>query len=283
MLRRFVIASCLPVLVGLAWACGGKVDTGAGPSSATPDSGITIGPDAGLHPRDGGLTVIDAPISVLDSTVPFDGPGFPDVVPSDVFDDFGGFDIGAPDGGSTCSANTPFTPITWAPPTALHQAACTPTEIQTFANALQGTSMTFSSGNARCDACLLTDQTAPAHGPIVTVSMGGMEVPAELNFGGCIADFDGMKTSTGCGAILNSENDCANQECSMCVDFGAQQPGGPTAQCEQVVFEAGGPCDKFVPSPACQAEVSADGGISVCVDFSAPNSLDQFFTLWCGN
>jgi hypothetical protein len=134
----------------------------------------------------------------------------------------------------------------------------------------------FTSGNAACDACIQTDETAPAHGPIVT-SMG---MPIEFNLGGCMANFDGMTGPMSCGAVVNDQGDCANDECAGCSDFNNPSQNGPTEQCENTVFGGGGPCTSFQPNAACQAELqSMDGGVAECLQIQ---SVLELVNLWCG-
>jgi len=69
-----------------------------------------------------------------------------------------------------CPDNTPFVPVTWAPPTSVHEGVCTAAQIGTFVTAATMASAQLpSSGSGMCVACILTPESAAAHGPIVEV------------------------------------------------------------------------------------------------------------------
>jgi hypothetical protein len=257
-----VLAGCL-----LSAACGGVID------GNTLDSGPT--PSDAAHALDGGIffdaSVMDSSIVVRDSSVPFDTSVMS-------FDATMTFDVGIEDVTSMlCSSNTPFMPFPWEAPTPLRQGKCTPAQTMAYVTTLNSQNGPWTSGNAACDACLQTDVSAPTHGPILTQVMMGKETPVELNFGGCIADIDGMKAAGGCGNLLNNDNDCIDQECGMCPDFMMPSAGGPTEECTQQVNQAGGPCAADVPSSTCTAEENGDGGFQACV-----SSIQEILDLWCG-
>ncbi len=231
------------------------------------------GPTDSGHPPDGSPTDTGSPFdtgSPGDTGTPTD-TGTP---PGDA----GGDSPVAP----ACYAGTPFQPlVTWAPPTPLHQNVCNATQITAYINSLS-TMGPWTSGNATCDACLQTDQTAAAHGPIVTVNMGGTEVPTEGNFGGCIADMDGQTAAGSCGNQFNNANDCFNVECDpnasdpcMC---NVTPPGAACNQCGQYAFQSTmGACHAYVLSMSCSTELNMDGGVNACL-----GTFNSFLTLWCG-
>jgi hypothetical protein len=102
----------------------------------------------------------------------------------------------------------------------------------------------------------------------------GMEIPVSINFGGCVANEDGLaadKTSTGCGAQLNNFQDCFGQECGTCSDANDPKMGGPTESC------LASACSKEQLTMACDTELNTDGGIQTCL-----GTLTQIFTAWCG-
>ena len=176
----------------------------------------------------------------------------------------------------TCPANFPFTPFTWAPPTALHQNACTSAQAMAYSTSIMGTGP-FTSGSATCDACIQTDQGAPAHGPVVSV--GG--TPEEANYGGCVADETGLTAdmaSGGCGNQVNDNNDCLVQECQGCSDFANPTMGGATNTCITTVLAAGAVCASANETTACMTELNTDGGVQTCLNAS----VLQLIELWCG-
>jgi hypothetical protein len=125
---------------------------------------------------------------------------------------------------------------------------------------------------AACLGCIETDVSAAAHGPVLT--SGGQAV--EINFGGCIAHYDGNAAAGSCGNKYDNANDCLGRECGGCSDFTSPQTGGPTDQCAAVAFGAGGPCSADLIAQACLNE-TGDGGVA------APcNDLGTFLPSWCG-
>jgi len=200
-----------------------------------------------------------------------------------------GGDTGTSSGGDTgggtsdagpppaCYAAAAFMAFTWAPPTALHQGACTAAQLMTYEAALQSTSTTtFTSGSTTCDACLQTDVGAAAHGPILTATSMGMTVPQEINFGGCIANLDGNKAAGGCGNTVNNENDCIDTECAMCSDF--QDMTQPiTDSCVQAAYASGGACAAAANTPtmACQTELMGTADMA-CL------TVSTLLSTWCG-
>jgi hypothetical protein len=190
------------------------------------------------------------------------------------------------DAGGTCSNDVPFSVfgLPWVAPSALHQGVCTASEISAYVGSRSTTTGLGTSGNATCDACIQTPSTATAAGPFITETLMGTTTLAEVNYGGCIANYDGDKTSTGCGAQLNANVLCFVGECGMCSDFNSTMPSptGPTATCRSAIFASGGPCfaESITPTSSCGMELEADGGVD-----EACNSITtygEFLTLWCG-
>jgi hypothetical protein len=170
----------------------------------------------------------------------------------------------------TCDSNTPFTAPEWEPPTAFGQPSCSNAQVTEYLACL-GNCSTFDSDptNATCVACIETDIGATSYGPVIT--SGG--VPTAVNFGGCVANFDGNKAAGSCGDQINAFDACAAAECGTCADFANPTPGGPAEQCEENVFNAG-VCSAF-NAMTCDAELG-DGGVG-----SACGNLDTFLPLWC--
>jgi hypothetical protein len=243
-------------LVSVA-ALGGVSIYGMGCSSSSPAGNPGGGTDAG---KDTGTKA--------DSSVADTGGGG-DTSPGD---DSGG------DAGMTCSAGTAFTPTTWAPPTPLHQGACTAAEITAWTTSQSMTTGLGMSGNAACDACIVTPVTAAAHGPAITATMGSTTILVEANFGGCVANLDGMKAAGSCGNSVDTENDCIGQECGGCSDFQTTNgKTGPTADCITAVFAMGGPCaSQGISTMACLTEVQG------ATDMPCISTFAALLTEWCG-
>jgi hypothetical protein len=231
---------------------GGQVDTGGPPGDGT-------------TPTDG-FVAIDSPTS-MDGPVgdaPLDSPSAPDSPPPDAADD------AAP---AACYANAAFVPVTWAPPATFPNPACNAAQIAAYLACFPNCS-TFRADltNGACLGCIETDVGAAAHGPIIT--SGGQ--PVEVNFGGCVAHYDGNMAAGSCGNLENNASDCASTECGTCADFGNPQTGGATDHCEATAFGAGKPCSADTVMPACANELT-DGGVA-----AACNDLRGFLGSWCG-
>ena len=186
----------------------------------------------------------------------------------------GGSSSGGGDGDAgqppTCYANATFTPLPWAPPTPLHQGVCTSTLLSAFDASLSGNGP-YTSGDAQCDACIMTDVGASMFGPLLT--MGGN--PVAMNWGGCVADFDGAKGAGGCGSTETAFNECVPLECNTCSDFGTF---GPISEaCDKAASAAGGACAGYVPASSCAAELDMGGVAAAC----STTAIDVI-ALWCG-
>ncbi|WP_437588898.1 hypothetical protein [Sorangium sp. So ce1000] len=169
-----------------------------------------------------------------------------------------------------CFQNQAFTRIPWAPPTALHQGSCTPQEIASYLNGLNGEEP-FTSGSTSCDECLLTDVGAASHGPIVTQ----FDAPIQTNWGGCIANLDGVTAAGSCGDTFNNVGDCLIAQCGGCTDFPSR--GANTQTCRGLAFAAGGRCEVETTTPECAAEIEPGGVAAEC----GPTVAD-LLTIWCG-
>ena len=302
---RWTLPARAALAVGLLLGCSSSVNGTACPSGQSPScvsgGSCTCVPegniDSGAGSLDGGGGGFDSNVTVVDSSVPgIDSSARQDSssgVDSSTFKDSGvatdsstakDSSAAVDSAAGTCPDNTAFTAITWAPPTPLHQGVCTAAQISAWASSQSMTTGLGSSGNAACDACIVTPQTAAAHGPAVTVTQGGTTFLAEFNIGGCIADEDGAKGAGSCGNQLNNQGDCLGQECASCSDFNSTTPSptGPTALCEQAIFSAGGVCasDLIAQGSACATELALDGGVDqTCLSVA---TLQDLFTLWCG-
>jgi hypothetical protein len=182
----------------------------------------------------------------------------------------GGRDSGMTPGDAGCLAHNPFSPYPWAPPTPLHQNACTPAQLAAYVAAAGP----YTSGNAACDACLLTDVNAAMAGPVVTQLTNDAAVPVEINFGGCIANLDMDTSVSGCGDQYNGEFGCLFAECATCADFA--ELGPLSVACANAANATECSTEHLEVTPACQREVN-DGGVSVCLA-----SVSSLVTVWCG-
>jgi hypothetical protein len=261
---------------------GGQVDQGNPPLDGTmADDGpaVSDGPVAGdTSVASDSPTSTDGPIAMdgpmaMDGAAdgPADGPSSSDGPPP--------VDSAPPppdagdSGPTSCYANAPFTPIPWAPPSTFPNHACSSAQIAGYLACFPNCS-TFRADptNTACLACIETDVTATTHGPIIT--SGGQ--PVEVNFGGCVAHYDGNTAAGSCGNQENNANDCAGAECGKCADFANPQTGGATDQCETAAFGASGRCSADTVMQTCPGELG-DGGVATSCD-----NLNAFLGLWCG-
>jgi hypothetical protein len=192
----------------------------------------------------------------------------------------GGMDtsVDSPQPPPGCYANAVFTPLAWAPPTALHQGLCTTPQLMAFQTSLN-TAGPFTSGSTTCDACLMTDVGATTHGPVLTV--GG--TPTSGNYGGCMADIDGMTGAGSCGNTFDNEQQCIVFECAgaapgstRCSDFN-MTPDPITKACISAAFGPGGQCVGDSASASCSAEINPGGAAAAC----GPTFIN-LITIWCG-
>jgi hypothetical protein len=163
----------------------------------------------------------------------------------------------------TCPDNTPYDTLPWAPPTKLGQPACTAGEISTYLNEM-------SSGDTGCDACIQTNASAAAWGPIVILGMSGGTTYYIINYGGCIADVDGQTQQGSCGDFFNNDTSCLNQECGDC-------SGSAEQTCAEEVSSGAGVCAGYVLTMQCATETQGSGEYATCLE--GPLSM---LTLWCG-
>jgi len=184
-----------------------------------------------------------------------------------------------------CMPDKPLTLITWKPPTPFHQKLCTGTQTDAYihlfkmtseAGHIDTSSFRDDPANATCIPCIETDVNAAMHGPVITKLVGGTIQFDETNYGGCVANFDGNTSSTGCGAKLNSYNICALAECGDCTDYFS---GGKYAKaCLQASVEPGAPCAAYWNSTVdmCNWEITDGGDAGIC------GTLNDFLFTWCG-
>jgi hypothetical protein len=264
---RLVLPAATLLLSSVTVACGGALLAG-------PDDGATdSGPDTNVPQVDAG-----APIDAMppDVSQPLDAGPTEDVVVFDVstpppLEASTGAPEAAPPPSPpppACYAGTSvatFAP--WKPPTPLHQGACTASDLATYGACW--TSADCSSGSATCDACMRTDASAAAYGPIITgTAYADMYEGALVNWGGCQANLDGDTGPGSCGNQTNDWQTCFVLECpSSC--------GSEGDDCGNYAWTHA--CQNDTESIACSDEWSSqDSGVPQCSQFATLASL------WCG-
>ena len=187
--------------------------------------------------------------------------------------------VSAGDAGG-CDPMTPFTPVTWAPPTPF-ASACTAAQLAACDNCVTVTgdcsAFRASASNAGCLACLETDVGAAAHGPLVTEGQGANLAPIQANFGGCIATIDGDTSATSCGARFNDFVDCSANDCQSCADWQNPSPSGPTAQCNLASRQTGS-CVNDTVTQSCDAQINSDAGAAK----ACGPAVSDLIRTWCG-
>jgi hypothetical protein len=202
----------------------------------------------------------------------------------------GGDGGGAVEGGAdspahvVCTADRPFAPAyPWAPPSSPWPAgACTASQVLALVSDCLGSTgspaacnaFMQDSNNAQCVGCAVSltsgDAGPSTYGPILVVDT---TTPAVLyvNFGGCIAHYDGNGASTGCGEKVQYLNDCIDFSCEDCPDWSTQ---GPKTQACAASAEHGVCVPYF--NVGCIAETQAGGVAQTC------SIATHFVGAWCG-
>ena len=200
----------------------------------------------------------------------------------------GGDSMGEPDASAplsdagdpgACYTAAAFKPVTWAPPTAFGQGACSAAQVAAYLacyGAGDCTAFHGDASNAACLGCLETDESAPAHGPFVTTASDAGVTVVEVNLGGCQAHFDGKTGGGSCGQQANNANDCVNFECGGCSDFLSPSADGPTYECYYLSTETG-VCASYLETRPCGYETLDGGAAAACTD------LSSFVPSWCGD
>jgi hypothetical protein len=179
----------------------------------------------------------------------------------------------APDAApSDCPTNVAFSPL-WAPPTPLSQGACTNAQATEYATDFVN-GMLPTSGSASCDACLQTNSTSGAFGPIVVSGIG-----YQVNYGGCIANLDNCTAASCCGDLFNSSLYCPFEECGQCSSDTTYQA------CFNEIASPSGVCAPYGLTQQCADEVSGGGNYPTCTangPGTAAQQLAALLILWCG-
>ena len=170
----------------------------------------------------------------------------------------------AVDDGSTASDCKPgdvlsFTPV-WKSPAPFDQKKCTDAQVEALVNCLfeglpdQTTcdAVMADDANKACDACLFTEDTSAAWGPVITSNGTGT-----LNTGGCIANVQGDTSKNGCGAKYAANIDCGYAAC----DSNCSGNDVTDEQYNQCLDDAAaGNCKSYATAAACADALTADGG-----------------------
>jgi hypothetical protein len=186
-------------------------------------------------------------------------------------------DTGAPP--MVCTPTKNLIPITYAPPTPFGQHLCTPTQTDAYVKAYKANdpnSFRAVTANASCLTCIETLESAAMHGPVITGTVEGKFEVLQTNYGGCVANFIGDTTTTGCGEMIDAYNNCAFQECGDCNDW--FQDGKNAVACLMTAVASGGKCEDVWNSKvmACQNDLQSGGVAAIC------NTLNDFLLTWCG-
>ena len=272
----WLVGALLPLLLlSLALSCagcGGELEHDAQSAPATSELDGGVDAEDGGTPQDDATALPDAGDEAVgeeqalppgDANLPIPDAGPPSSTDSGM----------APEGGPSppvCALSPVIALPQWRPPTALHQAACTAGEISAYVNCIGSTGCTSTS--VSCDACLQTDASAPAYGPVIlgTLASDGFGA-AFVNWGGCQASFDGQTAAGSCGSETNAWQACANEVCP----YASCGSGSVLDACASYAYET--VCAGHTESDACAGEWSAtSSGVPQCAD------LVTLATLWCG-
>jgi hypothetical protein len=177
-----------------------------------------------------------------------------------------------------CTPTKPLIKVAYAPPTPFYQGLCTATQTDAYVKAFKANDPNeFRSieANASCLTCIETLVTASKHGPVITGTVNGKFEVLQTNYGGCVANFIGDSSDSGCGELLDGYNNCALQECGDCSDW--FQGGKKAVACLQTAVASGQTCEPYWNSKvqACQNDL-ASGPATICV------TLNDFLLTWCG-
>jgi hypothetical protein len=277
-LQGSLLAWALLLNMGLSMAllgvgCGGELEHhgSSGPAGSALDGGVDA--QDGGAPEDDATALPEAgdeavgeeqALPLGDAEIPLPDAGPPSFTDSGM----------SPEAGPSppaCAALSPAIVLPeWRPPTALHQAACTASQISAYVSCVGSTGCTSTS--VSCDACLQTDASAPAYGPIIlgTTASDGFG-DAFVNWGGCQASFDGQTAAGSCGSETNAWQACANEVCP----YASCGSGSVLDACASYAYET--VCAGHTESDACAAQWSAAStGVPQCAD------LVTLATLWCG-
>lgn len=182
---------------------------------------------------------------------------------------------------------TGFTP-NWTPPAALHQSACSTSQISTLIDCLFNASssqttcdaFTQAAGNKSCMTCAMTSETAASYGPMI-LSADNL---ITLNLPGCIARTANDVSASGCGAKVQAASQCSSAAC---------EPNCPVPDGDQQALEARNQCQSDAETSVCQSyQTDADtcsqpllqGASSQCASGTTFEDVANDLTkIFCGN
>jgi hypothetical protein len=193
--------------IGLV-ACGGTIDPGA-----TGDAGRST-TDASVHDGSVGLLDTGSPTTTLPADASVDAADGS----LDGGVDASEGDTAVPCNGGQCPspAAVPGFQPTWIPPTGSHQNLCTSAMITSYYEACiptsgPGTCADFGpdagAANSACAACLASQYTDPAWGPLI-FNMDGI---VESNTAGCLFLLD--PSTQACAESVESVDECEHAAC----------------------------------------------------------------------
>ena len=194
---------------------------------------------------------------------------------------------GARDAPATCAPALPagFAPA-WKGP-GVDTTKCLKTQLQGYADACLGQPYdpgkcdAFKQANAACAACLETDDTATAYGPIIWHSQ---RLFFTVNIAGCISIEQADPTGATCAAAYQADVVCKETACTSC--FFIASPSFDTfAACEKTAGSS--VCQTYAPPEAtkCASAHAADAASTTCFPNASQGTVDLFLQiapLFCG-
>jgi hypothetical protein len=195
------------------------------------------------------------------------------------------------DGGGGCepSATIDTSQITWVPPLTPNPTACSAAQVTGYYNACLGTTATSTTcqnftntaGNATCEACLITPDTASAYGALIAI--GGVDY---ANISGCVAILTGDTTNAGCGAKLQAVTDCETAACQAnCPTVTDQTSFTEYTNCTEAADSA--VCESYINMECNLQDAGVDGAASAYTTCENHTSFEDYYnsmaTVFCGN
>lgn len=213
------------------------------------------------------LAVVTACSTTTIVDVPFDGGADtaaaldPDAssLPEAATDATIGAEADAPDGKCHPISAAGMPPGTYEPPTGGYQGVCTDLQIQAYVDCKGGKTSacaTLADAGTSCSACIETNRSASAWGPIV-VGAGSIE----LNEAGCGALANADTTKSGCGQGLADYTEClqytCRQQCAGSQYFDCATEARST-ECKSIVTSLKAKCSADVGACFAQKSDTAD-------------------------
>lgn len=178
-------------------------------------------------------------------------------------------------GGSSCAPGdvSSFAPK-FTPPTGFNQKICSDTQVDAILDCIfndtadQATckKLLADKANEPCQNCLITPSSAKTFGPLI--ENGNI---ASLNIAGCIANAEGNKTATGCGAKYQAARDCADAACADNCQGSDSAALKALQACETQALS--GDCKKYADDANCaDALLNTGGAAEAC---NAGNTFEE--------